>query len=94
MGTSDGTNASNISAVIMPTGKKRRISGGGGRGGNISGSTTIDAATATRIRIDTALKNCTMFSSRPPLHQIPAKPKTAKTKMSQRKRMSLEVLVR
>ncbi|KAL5159583.1 hypothetical protein HKD37_15G043879 [Glycine soja] len=96
MGTSDGTNASNISAAIMPTGKKRRISGGGGSGsgGNISGSTTIDAATATRIRIDTALKNCTMFSSRPPLHQIPAKPKTAKTKMSPRKRMSLEVLVR
>ena len=70
MDASDSTNANNISTAIMPTGKKRRTSGGGGSDGNISGSTTINAVTETKIRMDTTLKNRTMFSpaGRIPLH--------------------------
>lgn len=57
---SDGEKASNNSAAINPTGNRRNTNGGGGNGGNISGRTTIDAASATRIRMDPALKNSTM----------------------------------
>ena len=86
MGASDSTNANNISTAIMPTGKKRRTSGGGGSGGNISGSTTINAVTATRIRIDTALKNRTMFFTTgwTPLHQIPANMKKSEDQIKKR----------
>uniref|UniRef100_A0A6N2MMP0 Uncharacterized protein n=1 Tax=Salix viminalis TaxID=40686 RepID=A0A6N2MMP0_SALVM len=41
---SEGERAKNMRAAIIPTGKNRIINGGGGSGGKINGSTSIDAA--------------------------------------------------
>lgn len=58
---SDGEKTNSISAAMIPTGKNSSTNGGGGSGGNINGSTTIDAARATRTRIDPKLKHRTIF---------------------------------
>ena len=49
-----GEKASIMSAAISPTGKNSSTSGGGGRGGSISGRTTIDAASAASAITPTA----------------------------------------
>lgn len=55
-----GENANNMRAAIMPTGKKRSISGGGGSGGSINGRTTSDAARTASTTTDPTLKNRTI----------------------------------
>lgn len=46
---------------MIPTGKKRRANGGGGSGGSIKGRTTIDAASAIRIKTEPKLKQRTIL---------------------------------
>ena len=58
---SAGENANNIRAAMIPTGKNRNTNGGGGSGGNINGSNTIDAARAASTRIETKLKHRTII---------------------------------
>ncbi|KAJ6713252.1 hypothetical protein OIU79_009280 [Salix purpurea] len=58
---SEGERAKNMRAAIIPTGKNRIINGGGGSGGKINGSTSIDAAKTVSIKTLTMLKHCTIF---------------------------------
>ena len=45
---------------MSPTGKKRSTIGGGGSGGRTNGRTTIETATAARMKMDTKLKQRTI----------------------------------
>ncbi|KAI6675987.1 hypothetical protein NL676_036783 [Syzygium grande] len=71
-----GEKAKNKRAAMMPTGKRRSISGGGGRGGNTRGSTTMNAARAASTRtVPKPVAHLTMLLQPPcPVSEIVSPP--------------------
>ncbi|PON98760.1 hypothetical protein TorRG33x02_053750 [Trema orientale] len=65
-GSGEGEKASNMSAAMIPTGKKSSINGGGGRGGKINGKITIDVARAASTRTEPKLRHRLISDSQVP----------------------------
>ncbi|KAK8588833.1 hypothetical protein V6N13_087731 [Hibiscus sabdariffa] len=61
--SAEGENANETRTAMISTGTSRNIQGGGGNGGNSSGSTVRDSANRTRTVIEVTLKNLTVINA-------------------------------